>query len=603
MRTTLRSWLWPESGRIEAILREGEFGSRLMAWRYRLQVGVVCLIGLLGASNLLGDLTREDFTLSFPANLLAVSLSLAYLLTYWVTRKMPSLTAFILLCCGMVLMAVAQRGMIPLTLVGPVIVLTYCVVYPREAFWISAGLLAGSIGLFVNLHSGFDAALLQRLVMGQLIILLAAHLMVAFCWKLIIELHESRMQANQATEAKTRFLNAMSHELRTPLNGIQGMIFALQRTQLNPLQAELLADLEASGQHLNSLVTDVLDFSKLEAGKLVLAKENISLSELMHAAQVMVGHSASAKGLAFQVVIEPDCPRSLTADRKRLLQILINLLNNGIKFTAQGKVTLKAQRAKPRGPVSWVRLGVYDTGVGITPEQQDGLFKPFVQGSADTFKQYGGTGLGLALARDLVQFMGGEIGFQSKVGQGSDFWIELPGEDACLLDDLPGQLSETKARHLAQGFNGWGLTALVVDDVGVNRKVATIVLDHMGIASDSAEHGAKALEMLATGPEQYDFVLMDMYMPGMGGVETTRKIREELGLKTLPVIGLTGATEESELARARASGMNAVLHKPLDVLALHTVITALVGESMSETEAIDCGTKPVAIQSLNQFKL
>ncbi|WP_370263576.1 ATP-binding protein [Limnobacter sp.] len=590
------NWLWPNAKQITDVMANDEFGQRLLGLRARVKLGVVVLVAVLAGSNLLGDVVRQDFTLSFPANVLAVGLAFAYMLYFAAFKRMPELNYFMVLCCFMLVGAVVGRGFIPTLLIAPVIALIYCVIYPRGALVISAGLITGGWMAFALSGHVADGAVMQRLIMGQLIVLLAVHLTMTFCLKLVFDLLQNRVALKQATDAKSRFLSAVSHELRTPLNGIQGMVYGLRQTSLTERQATLVADLEVSSQHLNSLVSDVLDFARLEANQLAIALQPISVKAVMDNVSAMIKPAAQAKGLQFNCELAPGCPPFWVADPRRLVQSLVNLMNNAVKFTKQGSVSLTAMQVEPAPGEAALRFLVQDTGIGIDRSARQKLFKPYSQAEDDTFVRYGGTGLGLALCRELAERMGGQIDFDSEPGRGSRFWIDLPAPatlpTAADVEALRAEGNDQTHRPLPPK-----LTALVVDDASINRKVAAMQLKQLGVQCVLASDGASGLHEVKERGHTLDFVLMDVHMPNMTGLEATRAIRALGAQGGLPIIGLTGAAMENEVKDAMASGMDGVLFKPLDPealrAALQNIAPAIVARrnllEASQTQAIQTG--------------
>ncbi|HEX4842164.1 MAG TPA: ATP-binding protein [Limnobacter sp.] len=579
MATDQWNWLWPDGKRVSAVLTNDEFGQRLLALRTRAQLGVVLLIGVLAASNILGDLLRQDFTVSFPANAVALALSMGYTLYFLHTRRMPELDYFILLCCAMVVGAAWGRGFIPTLLIGPVIALIYCVLYPKTALIISVGFIVAGHAAFVLGGHVAEGAVMQRLVMGQFVVLLAVHITMTFCMKLVFDLLQNRHALKQATDAKSRFLSAVSHELRTPLNGIQGMIYGLRQTSLSKAQSEFVHDLEISSQHLNSLVSDVLDFARLEANQLTIVMQPFDIRAVLDSVSAMIKPAAQAKGLQYLSTMDEDCPLLWVADQRRLIQSLVNLMNNAVKFTKQGTVSLNVRQVQTHAGQKLLRFTVSDTGIGIGVQGRERLFKPFTQANEDTFVHYGGTGLGLALCRELVERMGGHIDFESTPGLGSSFWIDLAEpETAPTLHALQQSMVTDQA---SQQFLPAGMTGLVVDDAPINRKVATIFLNKLGVKTLLACDGQQGLEEIKRHGAHLDFVLMDVHMPTMTGLEATQAIRALAEYADVPVIGLTGAALDSEVKEALASGMDRVLFKPLDPMALMNALQALSPKIMA----------------------
>lgn len=385
-------------------------------------------------------------------------------------------------------------------------------------------------------------------------------------------LAEAADVAEAATHAKSRFVSSISHEIRTPLNAVIGMTHLLRDTALDVTQEDYVATIDAASRHLLSLVNDVLDLSKIEAGAMAFARDTVSLPRLLQDVRAMFAPLAAAKGLTLQVTIDDGVVPVALTDEGRLRQMLVNLVNNAVKFTSQGHVAVGVSRVAAGPPVR-VRFAVTDTGIGIDAEQQASLFRPFSQASTSITRTYGGTGLGLFLVRQFAEHLGGTVGLDSAPGRGSTFWFELPLDvpepDAHGGRSRTGQAAGVVAPSLA------GVRALVVDDNAVNRRVCQLLLRKLGVSVDTDVDGAAAVARLAHDAG-FDVVLMDLQMRGMDGLTATRQIRERLGLATLPILAFTGSALAAERDAALAGGMNAVLIKPVEPLVLARTVAAHV---------------------------
>ena len=385
------------------------------------------------------------------------------------------------------------------------------------------------------------------------------------------QLVTARDQANTANVAKSQFLANMSHEIRTPLNGVLAMADVMSRGELDERQRERLGVIRESGELLLAVLNDVLDLSKIEAGKLELAPSDFSLSDLADACRKVYGVMAQEKGLRFDLVIEPDVAGAWRGDRDRLRQILGNLLSNAIKFTVEGAVAARFSL----GPSGALRLTVADTGVGIAPDKLPTLFDKFVQADNSTTRQFGGTGLGLAICRELTQLMGGQIVARSAPGEGSTFTVDLPlprGELQVAQAPVAGEADEDQGRPLR---------ILAAEDNLTNQKVLRAVLDPLDIDLTITADGAAAVEAWRTGG--FDLILMDIQMPVMDGVEACETIRAEerrRGLPRIPILALTANAMTYQVEQYLAVGMDGHVSKPIELQRLYVAIeNALAGHS------------------------
>ena len=375
-------------------------------------------------------------------------------------------------------------------------------------------------------------------------------------------IHEALIQAQAH---KDEFVAAVGHELRTPMNAILGFNGVLREELADrPDQVEVVDHIRRSTTHLLQVVNDILDFSQLQAGRLALRQTDFDLHALLNEAIARQQSRAQEKGLALVLQTEPQLVQHVHADRQRLQQVLGNLLDNAVKFTAQGAVTLRV------GPVGdRIRFEVEDTGRGIAPDRQAHIFRRFEHADVQTNRAYGGTGLGLTLCERLVQLQGGQIGVRSQPGQGALFWFELPLVPA--LEATPAPPPDTLSADAP-------LQILLVDDNAVNLMVAQLQLQKIwpNACITPATSGPEALRLLDA--QGFDLALVDMVMPGMDGMQLTRQVRQQFAQITarMPIIALTANTHPAERERCLAAGMDDVLHKPIDTAELLRCVSALL---------------------------
>ncbi|MBJ6724121.1 ATP-binding protein [Geomesophilobacter sediminis] len=394
------------------------------------------------------------------------------------------------------------------------------------------------------------------------------------------ELRRATVAAEAANHAKTDFLANMSHEIRTPMNYSIGMLYLLQQTTLTDTQREYLNKAQNASNQLLKMITDILDFSKMETGRLEVRSVPFLLSALLHEVSSTATSEIKEKPVRFEMSVAPGIPDHLVGDGTRLGQVLNNLVKNAVKFTESGEVTVEVTPVATTPSEIVLSFAVSDTGIGIAPEQQATLFTAFSQGESHTTRRYGGTGLGLALSKQLVELMGGSIRVDSEPGKGSCFSFELPlrvGQHGQFALDAAssGEFGSGKLR---------GSRILVVDDHFFDQEFARDVLEQRGVLVDVARDGAEAVAKVTASGIHYDAVLMDVQMPVMDGLEATRRIRRDPTCRTLPIIAMTASALNREREMAIQSGMNDQVNKPIDLNDLYGTIEHWLGEREAAPE-------------------
>jgi signal transduction histidine kinase/ActR/RegA family two-component response regulator len=387
--------------------------------------------------------------------------------------------------------------------------------------------------------------------------------------RVVAELSRAREAAESASAAKSAFLANMSHEIRTPMNAILGFAQLLADDRdLTNAQSEKLDAIQRSGEHLLSVIDDVLQMAKIESGRLSVLAHPFALSRVLTDVERMFRMQAAHKGLCLAVGADSDVPRHLVSDQAKLRQILINLVGNAIKFSTRGAVVVEVSARELSSEHARLCFSVRDNGPGIAVAAQAELFQPFVQLGQEN-ERASGTGLGLAISKRLVELLGGQIGVESQLGHGSTFWFELPLSYAA---EPPAAAAPEHARDQVEPRAGAPLKLMIVDDQALNRRVLSELLAPFGFVVLEAADGSEALSLFVQ--HRPDLVLMDLRMPVMDGYEAMRRIRQSAGGESVRIVAVTASAFDEDLAQIRESGADDVLRKPYRKDALVQVIEA-----------------------------
>jgi CheY-like chemotaxis protein len=398
------------------------------------------------------------------------------------------------------------------------------------------------------------------------------------------------MQAEESSRAKEIFLANMSHEIRTPMNGILGMSRQLRKTNLDPTQRMYLDTINSAGEHLLVVINDILDISKIEAGELMMETIGFRLKEVVMRAVSVIRQRVEEKGLELSFYIADEIFPILKGDPYRLNQVLLNLLSNAVKFTDKGSVTIDCRVVEVQEQRQVICIKVRDTGVGMDQEYLLHLYQKFSQEDRSIARQYGGTGLGMSISKQLIELMGGRISVESWKGDGTEVTLYIPfnrGADADLLkrNEAHTDFSILKGKKI-----------LLVEDNEMNRLVATTVLSNYGMLVNEAVNGAEAIAMLRS--ERYDLILMDEQMPVLDGLESARIIRRDIDTE-IPIIALTANAIKGEYERCKAAGMNNYISKPFDEEELIRMLFSYLKEGkVGETVLRDDGEGSRAAEGL-----
>jgi signal transduction histidine kinase/CheY-like chemotaxis protein len=373
-------------------------------------------------------------------------------------------------------------------------------------------------------------------------------------------------EATAASKAKGDFLSNMSHEMRTPMNTIIGMTTIGKRADEIIEKDHVLDKIGDAASHLLGIINDVLDMAKIEADKLELVPVDFNFMDMLQKVKSVINYRLEEKRQNLFISVEEQVPRLIVGDDQRIAQVITNLLSNAIKFTPEnGDIELKVVLSCGMGDTCELRVDITDSGIGIAPEQQEKIFKAFEQAESGTSREYGGTGLGLVISKRIVELMEGKIWVESEIGRGSRFSFTARVRRG--VESQEKGRNDIKANSAAGMYDFSDKKLLLAEDIEINREILIALLEETGIQIDCAENGQIAIEMIAADPDKYDIVFMDMQMPKMDGLETTRRIRAMPALQdsNLPIIAMTANVFQDDIKACLAAGMNDHIGKPINI--------------------------------------
>jgi signal transduction histidine kinase len=438
---------------------------------------------------------------------------------------------------------------------------------PARALWADR-LTIAAIMYLLALYLSLTGLVTERLRKRTRRAIHAARALVRSQAKKTLELEQARRQAEQASLAKSQFLAVTSHEIRTPMNGILGAAELLIATPLTAVQQRYVHTAHRSATALLALIDDVLDLSRIEAGRLSLNPVSTDLRALVDEAVDLVSMGARGKPVSLSFHVAPQLPSRVLADPLRLRQLLVNLLHNALKFTERGSVRLEVEVLDEAGDPLQLRFSVQDTGIGIAADQLESIFAAFTQVDSSSTRRHGGSGLGLAIVKELAELMGGQAQVRSQPGTGSHFWVDLPMHRAAEVQPPPASVGEDDEQVVS---------VLVAEDDLVNQMVVEEMLKLLGCEVDVVGDGAAACRAVAEG--HYDLVFMDCHMPVMDGYEATRRIRndEQRRGRRTTIVALTADALDSDRERCIDAGMDAFMTKPVSSSQLSATVERWTG--------------------------
>ena len=469
---------------------------------------------------------------------------------------------------------VISNGLMPATL-APIATIFPILLLSNSWRVVAMVVLASCTFLVPFYDKPYDEALWLRLCLTNVVVSLIIYVLASQLEKALLESKKKSLELNRALEsekqasaAQSRFLATMSHEIRTPLNGILGLTDVVLSNEITEKVRPNLEKIQRSGLSLNRILNDVLDLSKLNAGKLALESIPFDLKRTAKDCVAFYAQLAENKAISLRISVDKKLNTSVVGDATRLSQILNNLVSNAIKFTHHGSVTLCLAKGESSNTHQFVRFSVKDTGEGINASEQDRVFDAFTQANSSINRVHGGTGLGLQIVKSLVEAMGGTVYLLSAQGEGSEFYFELPFEIAESPIDVLEQVN-------APSFSN--LSVLVAEDNDINQVVAKSLLEDLGLKVVLANNGKQAVELAHN--QDFDLILMDLHMPEMNGSEAAFALRQ--ANITIPIIAFTAAVVVEEIDKALASGMDGYLTKPVNRSELYATLTKYLGGDMS----------------------